>query len=101
MTDCSVEVGRLERAGNRFGDVEVSYADMVARGAYRAVVWVVNTYRDWIDHRRAMKALDTLEKLDDRQLADLGITRQDLTVADLALAAAKRNRAHATMGYQA
>lgn len=101
MTDCSVDVGRPERAGNRFGAVEVSYADMVARSAYRAVAWVVDTYRDWIDHRRTLKALDSLEKLDDRHLADLGLTRQDLTISGLALAAAKRNRAHATMGYQA
>ena len=101
MTDCSVEAQGFGRAGNRFGASEVSYADMVARGAYRAVVRVVDTYRDWVDHRQAMKALDSLEKLDDRQLADLGITRQDLTVAGAALAAAKRNGTHATMGYQA
>ena len=101
MTDYCMEARSFGRAEHRFGASEVTYAEMVARGAYRAVAWVADAYHDWTEHRRAMKALDALERLDDRQLAELGITRRDLTVAALAMSAAKHNQSRATMGYQA
>ena len=101
--DCPVKPGNdgFFCFGSTTSASEVSYADMVARGVYRAVAWAADAYRDWTEHRRAMKALDVLERLDDRQLAELGITRRDLTFAALAMSAAKRNQARATMGYQA
>ena len=99
MTDYCLEARSFGRVGCSSAS-EVTYAEMVARGVYRAVAWAADAYHSWTEHRRAMKALDSLEKLDDRQLAEIGISRRDLTVAALALAATKDNRARVTMGYR-
>ena len=101
MTDCCMETIRFDRQGRMLGGAEVNYADMIARGTYRVVAWAARAYGDRTARRRAMKALDRLEALDDRHLADIGLRRDDLTLVGLATAAAERNRARATAGYQA
>lgn len=101
MTDCCVESGGVGRVRNSFGASEATYAEMVTRGVYRVVTWIADTYREWSDCRRAMKALDSLERLDDRRLADIGLRRDDLTLAAFSLASAKRGGARAEAGCQA
>lgn len=101
MTDCCLDATRFGGTRTAVGASEVTYADMLARAVYRVVDRVASAFRDRFDRRRTMKALDDLERLDDRQLAELGISRADLAIAALEITAAKRRRAYATMGYQA
>ena len=98
MTDCCVENMHDHRAAGLFGAREVTYADMVARAAYRAVMRVAEACEAWDRHRRTRQALDRLERLDDRHLADIGLSRQALTAHGLAMAAAERARVQAAMG---
>jgi len=101
MTDCCMETQGTGRMRTLFPPTGTSYAEMISRGAHTVVGWAERVYRRWNEHRKMMKALDCLCRLDDQHLADIGLSRDDLTVEGLATAAAKRNQAHATMGHRA
>lgn len=77
---------------------ELSHAEMVARGAYRVIAWLDRAGRAWAAHRRRMRDLDHLCQLDDRHLADIGLSRSDLTCEGLADAARRRTSAAGRIG---
>ena len=97
MTDHFAQTNGV-RASTVLPSAEVTFAEMVARGAYCFVSWVERMYRRWREHRQAVKALNHLRQLDDRHLADMGLRRDDLTVAGLETASTRRNAAYFTVG---
>jgi len=101
MTECCTNTFNAQSVGGGFATSEVTLFDMVATAAYCTVTVVETAWRRYSAHRKTIRALDTLERLDDRHLADMGISREDLTIEGLAEAAAKREQAIASMGNRA
>jgi len=101
MTECCTDTFNVNYSGGRFAASKVTLFDLVATAAYRMVGVVEAALQRYSAHRNTMQALDALDRLDDRHLADIGISRADLTVEGLAAAAAKRELSIATMGNRA
>ena len=100
MTDHCADTNSFGRAGSGFRSAEVSYREMVARATYAVVHRIADAHRAWARRRAAVKALNYLSTLDDRHLADIGLSRSELTIAGLRLAAEKRDSAHFMTGYR-
>jgi len=101
MTECCVNPDKVGSASGGFTAAEVTVFDMISTAAYRMVAAIEAAVRRYNEHASTMRALDRLQRLDDRHLADMGISREDLTVEGLAEAAARREHAIVTMGNRA
>ena len=98
MTDHCADTNGFGRVGSGFRPAEVTLKEMVARGTYEVVRWIADLHDQWSRRRQAMKALNYLRTLDDRHLADIGLSRSELTVAGLEKAAEKRESARFATG---
>ncbi len=87
MTDYCANANGFGRVETGFRPAEVSYKEIVARGTYGVVRWIADLHGQWRRHRQAVMALDYLRTLDDRSLADIGLSRSELTIAGLNMAA--------------
>jgi len=101
MTDSCATTNGVGRGGRCFAASEVTFFDMVATAAYRMVGAVETALQRYSARIGTMRALDRLQRLDDRHLADMGISREDLTLEGLAEAAARRERAIVATGHRA
>jgi len=101
MTECCATTNNVGRGGRGFAASEVTFFDMVATAAYRMVGSVETVLHRYSARIGTMRALDRLQQLDDRHLADMGISREDLTVEGLTEAAARREQAIVAMGHRA
>jgi len=79
----------------------VTLADMISRAAYSAVGAVETAIRHVGTAYASTRVLERLAKLDDSRLADIGLSRDDLTHDRLAAAAERRDLAAATVGGRA
>lgn len=70
----------------------------IGRGHEATADWVEATYRAWTQQRRVIEAIDELCALDDEDLNEIGLSRDDLTVRELTRARDKRNTALAAIG---
>lgn len=80
--DCTASFN-TEHAGGGFSAFQVTFFDLFATAAYRMVAMVETALQNYTAHRGAMQVRDTLERLNDHYLADIGISREDLTVEGL------------------
>ncbi len=101
MTECGATTNNVGHVGGGFAASEVTFFDMVATAAYRMVGVVETALQRYSTRVSTMWALDRLQQLDDRHLADMGISREDLTVEGLVEAAARRERVIAAMRHRA
>lgn len=71
--------------------------DLFARGTYSVVKWIDGVWHAAAAAHRQRRDLKYLSTLDDYHLADIGLTRSDLTSDGLAEAARQRDAAVARM----
>lgn len=86
----------VKRSNGASTFVGASGAHMRAR--LDASDWIERTYRARIEHQRVMDAIDELCALDDDDLREIGLVRDDLTVDRLNASDERRSAAFVSIG---